>query len=160
MAKMTKKINLGWGEGGTDLFLNPTESGSFELLDYEYDTQKIHSIGGGRVTYESQSGLTGNGFINRLGTLIPVGYWRVDTVYHDQYPVSLDKENDLKVMIPYQTHESDKDSTLRDYPVVILWGEDKIVYCEFKQLTKILKKILLGEFSEEGGRDLKMKMIK
>ena len=160
MAKMTKKINVAWGEGGTDLFLNPTESGSFELLDYEYDTQKIHSIGGGRVTYESQSGLTGNGFINRLGTLIPVGYWRVDTAYHDQYPVSVDKENDLKVMIPYQTHESDKDSTLRDYPVVILWGEDKIVYCKFKQLTKILKKILLGEFSEEGGRDLKKKFLR
>lgn len=160
MAKMTKKINVAWGEGGTDLFLNPTESGSFELLDYEYDTQKIHSIGGGRVTYESQSGLTGNGFINRLGTLIPVGYWRVDTVYHDQYPVSVDKENDLKVMIPYQTHESDKDSTLQNYPVVILWGEDKIVYCEFKQLTKILKKIFLGEFSEEGGRDLKKKFLR
>ena len=157
---MIEKINVAWGEGGTDLFLNPTESGSFELLDYEYDTQKVHSIGGGRVTYKSQSGLTGNGFIKRLGTLIPVGYWRVDTVYHDQYPVSVDKENDLKVMIPYQTHEPDKDSILRDYPVVILWGEDKIVYCEFKQLTKILKKILLGEFSEEGGRLLTKKLLR
>ena len=102
------RVYLGWGEGGTDLFLNPTEFGSFELLDYEYDTKKIHSIGGGRVTYESRSGLSGSGFLNRLGTLIPVGYWRVDTVYLEQYPLCVDEENDLKVMIPYQKHEEDK----------------------------------------------------
>lgn len=150
---------LAWGEGGTDLFLNPTESGSFELLDYEFDTEKIHSIGGGRLKYKSCSGLTGNGFITKLGTLIPVGYWRVDTDDSDQCPISIDKDHEIKVMIPYQTHEPDKSSILRDHPVVILWGNEKIVYCKFEQLTKILKKILLGEFSEEGKRSLKKKLL-
>ena len=154
------RVYLGWGEGGTDLFLNPTEFGSFELLDYEYDTKKIHSIGGGRVTYESNSGLTGIGFLNRLGTLIPVGYWRVDTVYLEQYPLCVDEENDLKVMIPYQKHEEDKKETLQKHPVVILWGKEKIVYCKFEQLTNILKKILLGEFSEEGGKILTKKLLR
>lgn len=157
--KNMARINIGWGNGGTDLFLNPTESGSFELLDYEFDAEKIHSIGGGGVTNKSNSGLSGIGFITKLGTLIPVGYWRVDAVYHDQYPVCVDKE-DLKVMIPYQTHEENKTKTLRDNPVVILWGKEKIVYCKFEQLTKILKKILLGEFSEEGGRVLTKKLLR
>ena len=154
------RFDVMWGEGGTDLFLNPTESGSFELLDYEYDTQKIHSIGGGRVIYESNSRLTGNGFIKKLGTLIPVGFWRVDTACHDHYPDSVDFDNDIKVMIPYKTHEEDKSKTLRDYPVVILWGKERIVYCKFEQLTKILKKILQGNFLEEGGTVLKKKFLR
>lgn len=158
MAK--NRINIGWGGGGTNLFLNLTEFGSCELLDYEYDTQKIHSIGGGRVTYKSNSRQTGIGFLNRLGTLIPVGYWRVDTVYLEQYPLCVDEENDLKVMIPYQTHEENKQETLQKYPVVILWGKEKIVYCKFEQLTIILKKILLGEFSEEGGKILTKKLLR
>lgn len=53
MAKRNEKnnISLGWGSGETDLFLTPSEGGSVELLDYEYDYEKsTRCVVGGYTT--------------------------------------------------------------------------------------------------------------
>ncbi len=70
MAKNSRKnITLGWGSGETDLFLAPSEGGSVELLDYEYDYEKIHQMCGGRLYYRSWSGCSGTGYIRKWARL-------------------------------------------------------------------------------------------
>ena len=51
------EISVSWGMGLTNLFLNISESGNeYEILDYEFDHEKIHQIAGGRVIHRSRSG--------------------------------------------------------------------------------------------------------
>ncbi len=148
---MKKNIDVSWGGGGTDLFLAPSEDGTFQLLDYEYDLEKIHEICGGRCYYQSRSGNSGAGYIERWASLTKVGYYRVDTAYNDsefQYPEKID--DNISIMLPYATHESDKRATLTDNPVVIMIGGDTIIYCAFyANMTDVLKTVLAGKSLEK-----------
>ena len=70
----------------------------------EYDYERIHEECGGRCYYISRSGNSGSGFIKKFGRLIPVGYYRVDTVYNEHHsPIEVGE--DIKLMLPYVTHE-------------------------------------------------------
>ena len=142
-----------WGHGSTDLFLSLEDRQTPKILDVEYDHDKLHTMCGGRTTHTSRSGLQGEGFLERLGSIIPVGLWRVDTRHnHDyQFFTSVGKiideyvEEDVLVAIPYVSHEEDKRETLEDNPVVIKVGRT-VIYCDFyTNFAQTLKAVLLGE---------------
>ena len=142
--RRNKKIGLSWGYGGTDLFLAPCD-GALAVLDYEFDTDRIHEMVGGKCYYHSRSGYSGAGFIEKYGDLTPVGYYRVDTAYNEfQYPVEI--ADDISLMLPYASHQKDKWDTLSNYPVVITVGKDTIIYCGFyTNMTSVLTALLSGE---------------
>ncbi len=143
------KIELGWGSGMTELFLQVKKDGTLKVLDYEYETNKIHEICGGRLYYVSSSGLTGKGYIERLGSLIRVGFYRVDTTLLDcQCPQEI--AEGIQIMLPYKNHwEEERYKVLCDYPVVIRTHKD-LIYCNyFRNLKEVLEVLLSGkEFSE------------
>ena len=156
MAKRSAKnnISLGWGAGDTDLFFAPSKNGSVELLDYEYDHEKIHEMCGGRLYYTSWSGCSGAGYIKKWGELTRVGYYRVDTAYNEwQYPVNLSDE--VSIMLPYQSHTEDKTDILENNPVVIRVGRNTLVYCHYyDNMCEVLSKLLAGEKLKEEPRTL------
>lgn len=155
MAKNSRKnITLGWGSGETDLFLAPSEGGSVELLDYEYDYEKIHQMCGGRLYYRSWSGCSGTGYIRKWGPLTRVGYYRVDTAYNEwQYPVKLSEE--VSIMLPYQSHTEDKTDILENNPVVIRIGRNTLIYCNYyDNMREVLSTLLSGEKLKEEPRTL------
>jgi hypothetical protein len=67
-----KKITYSWGHGYTDLFLS-LDGKTPKILDVESDHNKLHEMCGGRTTFVSRSGNSGEGFFDQLGSLIPVG---------------------------------------------------------------------------------------
>ena len=147
--KIMKKFQYVWGHGFTDLLLS-LEDKTPQLFDVEFDRQKLHEICGGRTIYTSRSGELGEGFFNQLGALIPVGTWRVDTKWNDEFQnfVSIGAPQwmpEIMVAIPYVSHQENKEQTLQNYPVVIKVGT-KVIYCNFyTNFTETLKAILLGK---------------
>ena len=145
-----------WGHGSTDLFLSLEDRQTPKILDVEYDHDKLHTMCGGRTTFVSRSGDSGEGFFNQLWSLIPVGTWRVDTKRNGEFQnfVSVgriaineyvDEYEDIFVAIPYASHQENKEQTLQNYPVVIKVGT-KVIYCNFyTNFTETLKAILLGK---------------
>lgn len=147
MAKIkrnSKHIDLSWGDGGTDLFIAPCDGG-LEILDYEYDFGRIHERCGGKNYYMSRSGCSGAGYIKTYADLTRVGYYRVDTVHNDfQCPVNLTDE--VSVMLPYASHQQNKEDTLENNPVVIKVGSDTLIYCGFyTNLNSVLSTLLSGQ---------------
>lgn len=151
-------IDLSWGNGGTELFLAPCDGG-LEVLDYEYDTNRIHEMCGGKCYYTSCSGCSGAGFIEKYDVLTHVGYYRVDTVHNEfQYPVEV--AEGINLMLPYVSHQSDKGETLSNYPVVIMVGEDTIIYCGFfTNMNEVLATLLSGETLKQTPRILKRTFV-
>lgn len=93
MAKKIKenKKRFEWGEGRTAMFIAPTQSGSFELLDCRFreDREKLHEICGSKSKI-SRTGQSGSEIIFNMGSLIPVGGYRTDTANLDFYnPVDI-----------------------------------------------------------------------
>lgn len=130
-----KKINVSWGDGMSDLFLDLTGKRP-RILDVEFDGEKLHEMCGGETYYTSRSGYSGAGWIENLGTLLPLGTYRVDTVHNSfQCFVSLGEierhEEQVLAAVPYTSHTWDKTATLRDYPTVLKIG-NKVVYCDFE----------------------------
>lgn len=162
MAKMmnrNKNIDIVWGGGGMELFLAPSCDGGMELLDYKFDYDRIHKKCGGKCYYISRSGGSGKGYIDTLGDLTPVGYYRVDTVNNEfQYPVEV--AEGISIMLPYASHQADKGEILHNYPVVIMVGEDAIVYCGFyTNMNDVLSTILSGQELKQEPRILKRTFV-
>lgn len=155
-----KKFEYSWGHGFTDLFLLLEKTP--KIFDAEFDYNELHAMCGGRTTHTSRSWLQGEGFLERLGSLIPVGTWRVDTKWNDEFQnfVSIGTPPympDVTVAIPYVSHEENKEKTLRDHPVVIKYGM-RIFYCEFyTNFTDTLKLILSGGILPEYEDDRRVK---
>lgn len=136
----------------SDLFLDLTGKKP-RVLDFEYDGSELHERCGGKTYYTSRSGLSGAGYLENLGTLMPLGRYRVDTVTNEhQSFVSIgkacynyDMRDDVLVAVPYASHEADKAEILRTHPVVVRLGR-KVVYCDFfGNFTEILRIIFSGE---------------
>lgn len=146
---MKKIFNYGWGGGYTDLLLS-LESKTPQLFDVEFDRDYLHQKYGGRTTYTTRSGLRGEGFLQEIGSLIPVGTWRIDTKWNDEFQnfVSIGAPQwmpEIMVAIPCISHQENKEQTLQNYPVVIKVGT-KVIYCNFyTNFTETLKAILLGK---------------
>lgn len=153
---MTKrsKIDVGWGGGETSLFLHVDENGTPVVFDYMYDHFALHNICGGRLVYQSRSGCRGEGYLDNLGDLIDLGWYRVDTArnhyqFFSRIGTIWDEESqnplEVKVAVPYFKWEKDKSDTLKGYPTVIKIGT-KVIYCDFYvNFVKILKLIFTGE---------------
>lgn len=137
----------------------PTEDGNVELLDYEYDYEKIYNMCGGRLYYSSMSGCSETGHIKNCGELIRVGYYRVDTTYNEwQYPVKL--SDDVSIMLPYQSHIEDKKGLLENNPVVLRVGRNTLIYCHYyNNMCEVLSKLLTGQALEEQPRILKKTFV-
>lgn len=161
-----KKFYYSWGHGSTDSFL-ALEGKTPQIFDVEFDHEELHNLCGGRTTYTSRSGLRGEGFLERLGSLIPVGSWRVDTKWNDEFQnfVSIGTPPwmpEVRVAIPYVSHKEDKEKTLRDHPVVIKYGM-RVFYCDFyTNFTQTLKRVLRGDIlpEYEGTRRVKKTLQK
>ena len=142
-----KRIDVSWCGGFSNLFIE-VKGDKPVLLDYEYDTELLHEMCGGRCYYRSRSGCSGAGYVESLGSLVKVGSYRVDTAYIMADFVSVGKTSEGKevlVAVPYASHTSDKSEILRDYPVVIKTGL-KVVYCDFgANFLEILSLILSGK---------------
>ena len=65
------KKNFYWGHGSTDLFLLLEKTP--KILDVEFDREELHNLCGGRTTYVSRSGDSGEVFFNPTRTANP--YW-------------------------------------------------------------------------------------
>lgn len=147
----SKKFNFSWGSGSSDLFLQ-ISGGKPEVLDVEFDGEELHRLCGGRTYYISRSGCSGGGHFNCLGSLIPLGSYRVDTAHNEfQWFLPVGKiqqgweEQDVLVAVPYVSHEKDKSETLRSYPTVIKIGP-KVVYCDFgANFLEVLSLLLSGK---------------
>lgn len=155
---MNRKKQLSWGNGETELFLAPC-NGGWEILDYEYDFDRIHKKCGGKCYYQSRSGASGAGYIKNYADLTRVGYYRVDTAYNVfQYPMKL--TNEVSIMLPYASHEWDKRKTLEENPVVIVVGDSTIIYCSFyTNMNDVLSVILSGQEIKKEPRILKRTFV-
>lgn len=145
------RISVSYGGGSTCLFIrkNP-ENSSFDLVDYEYQREELHDELGGKQYYFARSGLSGAGYVETLKDLIPVGYYRVDTVPMWHEPEALG--GGFEIMVPYMSHQEDKSETLDKYPVVIrgvIRGNNKIIFTNFEDLYEELPEIMSGKFFEE-----------
>lgn len=137
MAKKIKenKKRFEWGEGRTAMFIAPTQSGSFELLDCRFreDREKLHEICGSKSKI-SRTGQSGSEIIFNMGSLIPVGGYRTDTANLDFYnPVEI--LEDVEIAFPYNWY-GDKNTPLRENPVVIrkwTWESTSIIFCPYGQ---------------------------
>ncbi len=139
-------IDVKWGQGDSSLFLHPVANGSFELLDYEFDHTYIHNLVGGRNFYQSRNGSSGAGFLDTMGILIPVGYYHTDTM--NPWVVRKNVEG-IEILIPYASHTANKSRLLQEYPVVLLIGENTIIYVSwYKNFLSVLKAILTRKFVE------------
>ena len=144
------KREVSWGSGASDLFLN-IKGGKPEILDYEYDTAKLHEMCGGKCYYCSCSGASGAGYFTSLGSLIQLGTYRVDTVHNDfQWFLPIGKirkdyeEVEIKVAVPYVSH-SDSKTEVQSHPTVIKFGKT-VVYCDFnRNFVDVLKSVLTGK---------------
>lgn len=156
--KNKKSIDLAWGDGDTCLFLAPCKDG-FEVLDYEFDFDRIHKRCGGKCYYQSVSGYSGAGYIKEYADLTRVGYYRVDTVHNDFHtPVKLTDE--VSIMLPYVSHEEYKRKTLETNPVVIMVGKSTIIYCGFyTNMNEVLTTLLSGEELKQEPRILKRPFV-
>lgn len=145
------KYDVKWGDGCSDMFIE-VKDGKPVLLDYEYDTERLHEMCGGRCYYASRSGASGAGYFNSLGSLIPLGSYRVDTVHNDSQhflPVAPQwsgrGEGEILVAVPYVSHENDKSETLRSRPTVIKVG-NKVIYTDFEaNLMEVISLLLAGK---------------
>lgn len=141
------RIYLSYGHGDTCLFIRKnSQSSSFDLVDYEYQRSEMHDELGGEQYYFARSGLSGAGHVETLKDLIPVGYYRVDTVPMWHEPEALG--GGFEIMVPYMSHQEDKSETLDKYPVVIR-GNNKIIFTNFEDLYEELPEIMSGKFFEE-----------
>lgn len=149
--KKSSKFEFSWGSGSSDLFLQ-ISGGKPEVLDVEFDGEKLQELCGGRTYYVSRSGASGAGYLNSLGPLIPLGSYRVDTAHNEfQWLIPVGKirqgweEQDVLVAVPYVSHEENKSETLRSYPTVIKVG-NKVVYCDFyANFLEVLSLLLSGK---------------
>ena len=150
----SKKFNFSWGSGSSDLFLL-ISGGKPEVLDVEFDGEELHRLCGGRTYYVSRSGASGAGYLNSLGSLIPLGTYRVDTAHNEFQrflPVGKIRqeqqeqdEQDVLVAVPYVSHGEEKSETLRSYPTVVKVGNE-VVYCDFyANFLEVLSLLLAGK---------------
>lgn len=155
-----RKIEISWGAGVSDLFLDLTGREP-RVLDYEYDGAELHERCGGKTYYTSRSGFSGAGYLTNLEELLPLGSYRVDTARNDfQYFAPIGKVlgeygddcDVVQMAVPYTAHTEDKTKILQEYPTVVKFGE-KIVYCDFfRNFADILKAAFLRKELSEGGR--------
>lgn len=148
-----KRINVRWGAGTSDLFLDLTGKVP-RILDFEFDEEELHERCGGETYYTSLSGCSGAGWLENLGPLLRIGTYRVDTLYNSfQNFISLGRqpwneyknEAEILVAVPYESHSGDKIATLREYPTVLrVW--DKVIYCDFESnFVSIIQKLFSYE---------------
>ena len=145
----SKKISVSWGGGESDLFLQVNKGGKPMVLDIEYDAKEIYGVCGGRTYYVSCSGLSGAGYLNSFGSLLPLGSYRVDTAHNDfKWFLPVGETPDMEevlVAVPYVSHEEKKSETLRSHPTVIKAGH-KVVYCDFEtNFLELVELLLLGK---------------
>ena len=123
MKKSSKKVEIGWGDGASDLFL-AVEEGGISLLNYENDTTEVHRLGGGRNYYVSCSGLSGAGYITNLSTLIPIGGYRVETRFDGWTygpAVVTGGRDEIEILVPTENHISEErqEALLREKPLIV-----------------------------------------
>lgn len=159
-----RKIELSWGSGASDLFLDLTGDEP-RILDFEYDGVELHERCGGKTYYTSCSGCSGAGYVTNLGALIPVGFYRTDTVRNDFQHFTLIGEavggyRDIQVAVPYAAHTADKTGILKKYPTVIKYDNRVVVYCDFfGNFMAVLRAVFLRKELPEGARVLKRTFV-
>lgn len=72
---MKKGMQVSFG-GGSDSILFSVRENKF--YSYENDSVELHELYGGKMYYQSRSGLCGAGFLERSEDLVPFGYCRTD----------------------------------------------------------------------------------
>lgn len=148
MKNNSSRFNVGWGGGSSSLFLDVVHEEKPVVLDYEYDTELLHIMCGGRCTYTSCSGMTGYGYLNDLWSLLPIGEYRVDTVHNDwQWFLPIGKTPDgaeIMAAVPYVSHEHPMSGAIKKHPTVIKIA-NKVVYCDFERnFENTLRTLLSG----------------
>lgn len=152
MKNRRNRIEFSCGEGSSDIFLSIHNQEPC-ILDPEFDRAELHALCGGKTYYLSRSGYSGAGYLDQLGSLIPIGTYRIDTKqdYFVQF-MSVGKRQslcgeseDILVAVPYAAHTEGKSEILQDYPTVIKVGYE-IIYCSFvDNFVETLKELLTND---------------
>lgn len=151
----SKKISVSWGGGASDMFL-VVEDGKCRILNYENDTCEVHHLAGGKNFYVSRSGASGEGYIEDMSTLIPIGGYRVDTFYDGWvFGPSVIEQDGCKIMLlaPTASHTSpryEEDVATWRSPFVAIRSEGKkkeIFFLNFgeENFLKTVQDILSGK---------------
>lgn len=154
--------NFVWGDGQVALFIAPTQSGSFELLDCRFreDREKLHEICGSQSNV-SRTGWSGSEYIKDLGSLTHVGGYRTDISDIDFY----NQEEifpDVEIMFPYDWY-GDKKTPLEESPVVIIKWERpiSIIFCPYgPKLWKTLELLSDGKMPTEAPEYLTKEFVR
>ena len=160
IGKMEQKIL--WGEGRTALFIAPTKSGSFELLDckFQKDREKMKCLSD--ITFKvSRTGKSGSGKIFDMGSLIPVGGYPTDLV-NNTFHLSLFLMKDVEIMFPYSWF-GDKKTPLEENPVVIIrWDFPiSIIFCPYgPKLWETLELLSAGKMPKEAPEYLTKQFVR
>lgn len=161
---MTKKSqDLMWG-GGTSTLLLSFEDGQAVVLDYEYDTEEIHRLLGGKRYYVSRSGNSGAGYVTRIPQevgFIPVGLYRADVSpsgldYDRSFirAIRCEQGRDMWIYLPYASHSG----VVADTPAVIVakdtWSFNGcfVTFCLIEDLEEVIRQIVKCSSVEELSR--------
>ncbi len=146
-------MKVKWGDGLADLFLHyDRKSSTFRVLNYEKDTSEIHRLAGGKNVYRSLTGFTGEGYIERLNTLIPIGGYRVEC--HDGWtygPSVMTKAGAVAIFAPTNnSHRSDKEFIpYQNKPLIARKGNKLAFFSLDKEGGELLLNILRGDWPKE-----------
>lgn len=161
--KNNKNNTFSWGEGLSDLFVDVLDDGYIRVLDIEYDSEELCRRCGGEVYYRSCSGLSGAARLMSLGSLLPIGVWRTDTVRYAEailVPVGMTAGGyEIRAALPYASHRKNKFDLFDRYPVVIR-VVDQVIYCDFRDFLGVISKIISDEALEGRFRELEREFAK
>lgn len=139
------KMFLKWGEGNSDILLD-LKSG--RLFRYEDDFSEVHKRYGGKVTYTSRTGLTGEGYITDTESVIMLDWYRTDcSITTRGHYLPFVDTGDIAIFAPQGSHEKEWNDGYSVYPFVIVFKHTETEYYFFlsyypQEIIEILKNIL------------------
>ncbi|MCR4280046.1 MAG: hypothetical protein NUV82_01315 [Candidatus Komeilibacteria bacterium] len=101
---MTKKFQVGFGGGSDTIFFSLVEK---VFMCYESDHSKLHQKFGGEKYYESRSGSSGSGYLEKIGDLVEFGFYRTDARREQTVPQTVcitDKGTKIYGYAPFISH--------------------------------------------------------
>jgi len=148
MKRKNATVECFWTPAGSDCFVSITKR---ETYSYEKDFEILHQIYGGGLEYQSQTGMTGNGYLDfskHPNDLIKIGSYRIERKSEEyQWKVTCDPTDadgdiknpflngSLQVFIPLDkygkiTPWSERDKKVTRWPVVVTDGYHEIMFLD------------------------------
>lgn len=128
------KYQVSYQSATSDCFYSVRQN---QFFSYEEDASELHDKFGGKQYYESRTGLSGAGYLESLGDLIPFGWYRTDIRRDEQarrQVHSTPNGSPIFGYVPLKGH----DGIDPDAPVVLTDGH-QVVFSSPYQVLEFLK---------------------